>query len=77
MQALVVWVKNTVPAGRICALVLLANKCSTTMGDTMESGHIKIYEPHHLGLLKMLSASVLDGIIDEAGEGFHNFCNSV
>ena len=55
------WVKNTVPAGRICALVLLANKCSTTTGDTMESGHIKIYEPHHLGLLKMLSASVLDG----------------
>ena len=27
----------------------------------MESGHNKISEPHHLGLLKMLSASVRDG----------------
>ena len=56
-----VWVKNTVPAGRICALVLLANKCSTTMGDTMESEHIKICEYHLLDELKMLSVSVRDG----------------
>ena len=27
----------------------------------MESGHNKISEPHHLGLLKMLSASMRDG----------------
>ena len=54
-------VKNTVPAGRICGLVLLVAYSYSAMSDTMESGYIKISEPHHLGLLKMLSASVRDG----------------
>ena len=62
--------------------------CSIMRGDTMESGHNKISEPHHLDLLKMLIASGETDIHEpvskrepdtkiEAGEGFHNFCNSV
>ena len=54
-------VKNTVPAGRICAPRSIMSICNIMRGDTMESGHNKISEPHHLGLLKMLSASVRDG----------------
>ena len=54
-------VKNTVPAGRICALVLLVAYSYSAMSDTMESGYIKISEPHHLDRLKMLIASVRDG----------------
>ena len=37
------------------------NICNSTMSDIMESGYIKISEPHHLDRLKMLSASVRDG----------------
>ena len=39
------------------------NICNSTMSDIMESGYIKISEPHHLDRLKMLSASVRDGHI--------------
>ena len=49
------------PAGRICAPRSIMSICNIMRGDTMESGHNKISEPHHLGLLKMLSASVRDG----------------
>ena len=63
MQALVGVVKNTVPAGRICAPRSIMSICNIMRGDTMESGHNKISEPHHLDRLKMLSASVRDGHI--------------
>ena len=39
------------------------NICNSTMSDIMESGYIKISEPHHLDRLKMLIASVRDGHI--------------